>query len=185
MPAYTFHAACGGKPVKLLGAPSTPSAMSKVAASVIVAKPRVEVFCLTQDYYLRKEWDPFLREIRFLGGATAPAAGVGVFVRAWNGLAMTVEYVSYRPCESVAIKMTAGPWFLASFGGVWRFSDAAGGGTEVTFEYGYRMRGGLLGRMLDPAVRWAFGRDVRARLAGLRRAAEETDLLARLGPGCA
>ena len=146
--------------------------MPKVSARILVARPRAEVFHLTQDYDLRKTWDPFAREVRFLGGATEPAVGVGVWVRAWNGLTMTVEYVSYRAPDVAAIKMTDGPWFFSSFGGAWRFTDVGEGSTEVTFEYGFRTRGGLLGRVLDPAVRWAFGRDVRARLAAVKRTAE-------------
>ena len=159
--------------------------MPKVSSSIVVKKPREAVFCLTQDYYLRKEWDPFVRDIRVLEGATRPAPGVGVWVRAWNGLAMAVEYVSYRPHEVAAVKMTDGPPFFSTFGGVWRFADAVGGGTEVVFEYGYRTRWPALRPVLDRAIGWAFGRDIRARLAAVKRAAEETDILSRLGADCA
>ncbi|MEM8532472.1 MAG: SRPBCC family protein [Chloroflexota bacterium] len=161
------------------------SAVSKVSSSIIVTCPREAVFRLTQDYYLRKEWDPFVREIRFLDGATEPAVGVGVWVRAWNGLTMTVEYVSYRFPSVAAIKMTKGPLFFETFGGVWRFAEVDSNSTEVTFEYGFRTRWPVLTRVLNPTIWWVFGRDIRARLAAIKRAAEETDIVARLDVGCA
>ncbi len=159
--------------------------MHKVTGRIVVEKPRAGVFCLTQDYYLRKEWDPFVREIRFLDGATAPAVGARVWVRAWTGLTMTVQYVSYRHPDVVAIKMTDGPRFFASFGGVWRFADTGSGATEVVFEYGFRTRWTWLRPVLDPAVRWVFGRDVRARLAAVKKAAETPDVLERITVACA
>lgn len=154
--------------------------MPKVSSSVLVSAPREAVFRLTQDYHLRKAWDPFVREMRFLDGAVAPEVGVRVWVRARNGLAMTVEYVSFRPPKVVAVRMTDGPAFLRVFGGVWRFEDVAGSATRVTFEYGFRTRWRWLRPVLDRAVGWVFGRDVRARLKALRQAVAETDLLARL-----
>ena len=159
--------------------------MPKVSSSIVVNKPKEAVFRLTQDYYLREEWDPFVREMRFLDGAKEPGVGVGVWVRAWNGLAMTVEYVSYRPHDVAAVKMTDGPSFFSTFGGVWRFEDVGETATEVTFEYGYRTRWPAVRPVLDRAIGWAFGRDIRARLAAVKRAAEETDILDRLGTACA
>jgi len=60
--------------------------MPVVESSGEIRAPREALFALTQDYYVRLEWDPFLRGLRFLDGATAPAPGVRVWVRAHNGL---------------------------------------------------------------------------------------------------
>ncbi len=68
--------------------------MPVIERSVEIRAPREALFDLAQDYYVRTEWDPFLREMRFLGGARAAAPGVRVMVRARNGLSMEVEYVT-------------------------------------------------------------------------------------------
>ncbi len=45
----------------------------------VAAEPGV-LFDLTQDCTRRLDWDPFLREVKFLGGAAGPGLGV----RAWS-----------------------------------------------------------------------------------------------------
>jgi len=59
------------------------------------------------------------REMRFLDGAELAAAGVRVWVRAWTGLTMEVQYVGFQPPRSVAMKMIRGPWFFRQFAGTW------------------------------------------------------------------
>jgi ribosome-associated toxin RatA of RatAB toxin-antitoxin module len=153
----------------------------------ILSRARAEsLFDLAQDYALRLEWDPFLREMRFLEGATVAAVGVKVWVRAWTGLTMTVEYVSLDRPRVVAMRMLQGPWFFRVFAGVWRFTEQEDGETEVVFRYSFEMRWRWLDWLLGPVVRQVFRRDIRARLHGLKRGAEEKSLLARLpAAGCA
>lgn len=95
--------------------------MPVVEREIQIDVPRDAVFALTQDYYLRLEWDPFLRDLRFLDGATAPAPGVRVWVRARTGLQMQVEYVTVDPPERVAVRMVDGPFFFQTFAGTWLF----------------------------------------------------------------
>jgi ribosome-associated toxin RatA of RatAB toxin-antitoxin module len=153
--------------------------MPVVEDSLTVHAPIRALYDLTQDYYLRLEWDPFLKELRFLDGAAAPAPGVRVWVRAKNGLAMTVEYVTVQPPERVAVKLVKGPFFFESFGGAWLLRDEGGGRTTVTFRYGFKTRWPLLRPLLDRAISLVFTRDIRARVRALRHAAEHTDLLRR------
>jgi len=47
-----------------------------VEAGIEIAAADHVVFDLAQDYALRLEWDPFVREIRFLDGATKAATGI-------------------------------------------------------------------------------------------------------------
>jgi ribosome-associated toxin RatA of RatAB toxin-antitoxin module len=157
--------------------------MAIVEGSVLITAPAAELFALSQDYALRREWDPFVREMRFLGGAREAGKGVRVWVRAWTGLTMEVQFTSFHPPASVAMKMLHGPWFLGRFAGTWLFRPHSGG-TEVTFRYFFTARWRWLRPLLDPLMAWVFRRDVRARLRGLKRGAEEGGLLDRLKEPC-
>jgi ribosome-associated toxin RatA of RatAB toxin-antitoxin module len=165
--------------------------MSTVEDSILIAAPPEPLFALAQDYALRLEWDPFLREMKFLDGATEAAAGVRVWVRAWNGLTMEVEYVTVNPPHVVAMKMRRGPWFFESFAGSWRLERSADDRTRVTFRYAFTTRWRWLRGCVEPLIRWVFRRDLRARLRGLKDGAEQKGLLERLqladtsrGAGC-
>jgi len=147
--------------------------MPIVESSITVRATPDVLFALTQDYYLRKDWDPFVAVIRFLDGATEPAPGVRVWVRSWQGLEMTTEYVTVVPPKRVAIKMVDGPVFFETFGGAWHFEPTALGETRVQFRYSFRSRWPVLRPVLDPMIRVLFGRDLRARLCGLKRAVED------------
>ncbi|WP_434420661.1 hypothetical protein [Nannocystis pusilla] len=57
--------------------------------------------------------------MKFRGGAGEAAVGVRVWVRARNGLAMEVEYITVNAPEQVAMKMTEGPWLFRQFSGAW------------------------------------------------------------------
>ena len=137
------------------------------AAALIAAAPEA-AFAVSQDYYLRLKWDPFLSEIKFLGGATKAAVGVRVWVKARNGFAMTVEYRIVRPPSHVAVTMVDGPFFFEEFGGTWHFEPAPAG-ARATFRYSFRTRWPVLRPLLDPVIRWVFSRDVRARVVGLKK----------------
>ena len=154
--------------------------MPAVEASIVIRATCEELFDLSQDYALRTAWDPFVRRMRFLDGATAAGPGVRVSVRAYNGLEMTVRFVTFHRPGVVAMSMTEGPWFLERFAGSWRFEPREDGSTEVTFRYVFEARPRWLRWLMDPLVGWVFRRDVRARLRGLKRGAEQKGLLRRL-----
>jgi ribosome-associated toxin RatA of RatAB toxin-antitoxin module len=154
--------------------------MASVEDRILIHAPAEALFDLSQDYALRREWDPFVRKMRFLDGARETAVGVKVWVRAWTGLTMTVEFVSLDRPRVVAMKMLRGPWLFRLFAGTWRFVPRPDG-TEVIFHYVFRTR--WLGWLLDPLIRAVFRRDIRARLRGLKRGAEEQGLLGRLTSG--
>ncbi len=154
--------------------------MRIIEESIQIAAPAEGLFALSQDYGLRRAWDPFTSDMRFLGGATASGRGVRVWFRARNGLTMEVEFTGFRPPRSVAMKMVRGPWFLRRFAGTWLFEPRPDGGTLVTFRYSFEPRW----RWLGPLFGRAFRREMRARLRGLKRGAEDLGLLERLGAGC-
>jgi ribosome-associated toxin RatA of RatAB toxin-antitoxin module len=158
--------------------------MPIVEGSITIDAPAAGLFALSQDYRLRRAWDPFVREMRFEGSATEAGKGVRVWVRAWTGLTMEVEFTGFRPPTAVAMKMIRGPWFFRQFAGTWLFQQQADGRTQVTFRYFFKARGGWLARVIEPVIAWMFRRDVRGRLRGLKRGAEEGNLLERLGEPC-
>lgn len=156
--------------------------MPVVEESLLIRAAQLPLFDLAQDYRLRLKWDPFLRDMRFLNGARGAAVGVRVWVKAWTGLTMVVEYVGLNRPEAVAMKMVEGPFFLQQFAGSWRFRAHPSGSTEVIFRYIFETRWRRLRWLFDPIVRWVFGRDVRERLRGLRRGVEQSGLLAIRDP---
>jgi ribosome-associated toxin RatA of RatAB toxin-antitoxin module len=155
--------------------------MPAVEATITIAAPPGPLFALSQDYALRREWDPFVREMRFLGGATESAPGVRVSGRAYNGLTMEVEFVTVKPPHVVAMKMTRGPLMFERFAGSWIFEETAPGQTQVTFRYVFATRWPWLQCLLDPVIRRMLRRDIRARLRGLKQGAEQQGLLLRIG----
>jgi len=157
--------------------------MPVVQDSVLIGAPQEPLFRLTQDYGLRLRWDPFLREMRFLDGASVAAVGVRTWVRAWTGLTMETMYTTITSPEVVAMKMTRGPFFFSQFAGSWRLEpDPSGqsGQVKVTFRYSFTTRWPWLRAVLDPLIQRVFRRDITGRLRGLKHGAEVAGLLAEL-----
>ncbi|AUX23100.1 polyketide cyclase [Sorangium cellulosum] len=154
--------------------------MPTVQSTAEINAPSDALFALAQDYDLRLEWDPFLSEMRFCGGATEPAVGVRVWVRARNGLSMEARYITLNPPEQVAIAMVEGPPVFRRFSGAWLFKALSPERTRVTFRYNFTARPRILGSVMAAVLQ----RDVAKRLAGLKASAETTDILKRLPRRC-
>jgi ribosome-associated toxin RatA of RatAB toxin-antitoxin module len=155
--------------------------MPTIHSTVEIAAPPDPLFRLSQDYGLRLEWDPFVRELNFLDGATEPAVGVQVRVRAKNGHVMTVRYITVSRPGHIAMTMVEGPWMFSRFSGAWKFRELDGGKrTEVVFSYNFETRPALLRWAMTPIARRTLQRDMDERLAALKRSVESTDILRRL-----
>lgn len=150
--------------------------------SIVIRATPEALFALTQDYGRRLEWDPFLKEARLVGGATASAVGVRAYCVARSGLGMETEYVSFQPPRVTAVRMTRGPWIIESFAGSWRFMKGGEAATRVVFKYQVRARPRWLARLLTPILTRVFARDVRKRLRGLKIAVERDGILDRESP---
>jgi ribosome-associated toxin RatA of RatAB toxin-antitoxin module len=158
--------------------------MPVVQAEIEIAARPEAVFDLAQSYELRLLWDPFLRDLELRQGTGNPTRGDRVWVRSWTGLTMDVEYVNVSRPHSVAMRMLRGPWLFEMFAGTWLFHPLEAGGTRVVFRYSFRTRPHAAAILFDPIVERVFRRDIRARLAGLKRGIEVDKLLDRLpGPG--
>ena len=154
--------------------------MPIIESSATIRAPQDGVFALAQDYDVRLLWDPFLSRMEFIGASEA-AVGVHVRVKSKRGLAMEVVYTTLDAPQRVAVKMVKGPFFFEDFAGSWRFDQRTPDETEVRFRYSFKTRWPLLRFALDPIIRFVFLRDIQARLCGLKHAAENTDLLERIG----
>lgn len=164
--------------------------MGVVEDSIVVRATPEEAFDLAQDYALRLKWDPFLADLKFLDGATVAAVGVKTWVRSKRGLEMTSQYVALDRPRVVAITMAAGsgPWFFSKFGGSWRFRAAESDGSDdgprtvVTMRYTFEVVPWLrwLSWGAERMIERVFLKDVRGRLAGLKRGLEELGLRAEL-----
>jgi ribosome-associated toxin RatA of RatAB toxin-antitoxin module len=154
--------------------------MSTFEQAIEIQAEPAQLFDLTQDYGRRLEWDPFLKVAELHGDA--PGVGVRAWCVAWNGLGMETEYISFNRPKGTAVKMTRGPRILSAFAGSWRFQEVAPGRTRVIFRYHVAAAPRWLGFIFDPIMRVVFTHEVGRRLAGLKQAAETTDILRRAAP---
>jgi ribosome-associated toxin RatA of RatAB toxin-antitoxin module len=148
--------------------------MPTVETIIEVDAPAGRIFDLSQDYGRRLDWDPFVRAIRSHNLGPDPVVGGRVWVQARNGLEMTVEYVTVDRPRRLAVRMVSRSNLFARFAGSWGFEARAPGRTRVVFRYGFETRWRWLRPLMDRAIVRVFTRDLRARLAALKRAAESS-----------
>ncbi len=140
--------------------------------SIEIAAEPAEIFDLIHDYSKRLDWDPFLREARLLEGATCADVGVrSICTARWasGGMAMETVYISFDRPSVAAVKMTRGPGMLREFAASLRQEALATGQTRVTYRFKLAGHPRWLGSVLDPILYVIFAREVRIRLASLKR----------------
>lgn len=142
--------------------------MTTFARSIEIQAPRAWLFALMQDYDRRLAWDEFLSKAELVGGAEQAAVGVRAFCVDTSGRGMETEYVSFKPPERVAIKMTRGPWMFHSFAGSWAYRAIDSERTEVTFRYNMELRPRVLGKLGDRLLAKVFSLDMERRLSSAK-----------------
>ena len=142
--------------------------MTTFARSIEVSAPREWLFETMQDYARRLEWDEFLSRAELVGGATASGLGVRAHCVDTSGRGMETEYVSWKPPERVAVKMTDGPWMFGSFAGSWVYEAMAEDRTRMTFRYSMTLRWRVLGGVGDRLLAKIFSADMERRLASAK-----------------
>jgi hypothetical protein len=152
------------------GGPAVPT----FERSILINAPRETLFALTQDYSRRLAWDPFLREARLMGPEGETGVGSRAWCVTWYGIGMETEDVSFERPDTAAVRMTRGPWLLASFAGSWRFRSSPGGATRVMFRYHLAARPAWLGPLLNPILVTFFAYDTQRRLEALKAALEKS-----------
>ncbi|MGA9276162.1 SRPBCC family protein, partial [Ilumatobacter sp.] len=152
--------------------------MPRVEATRIVPVPLDVAFAVSQTHgAIRLEWDPFVHH-QHLIDADRPAKGVRTRTVSRHRLAMTSEYVSFRPPNQVGMKMVEGPWFFSTFAGGWTF--AAGSTDEetiATWRHTFSVRPSWLAPIADRIGTWLLGRDIEARIGSYAAACENPRVL--------
>jgi ribosome-associated toxin RatA of RatAB toxin-antitoxin module len=139
--------------------------MPKIQSEILIEGSSRSLYKFTQDYNIRLNWDPFLREARLLDGATVVRIGVRAWCVAKSGIGMETEYVFLREPNIVAIKMTKGPYFLKNFAGSWRFIEISKCTTKVIFRYYFFSRY----KFLEPVLKYILNKEMQKRLKNLKR----------------
>lgn len=160
--------------------------MPRVESTIAVPVPVDVAFAVSQTQgEIRYRWDPFVHSQRLIDGATEPGKGVRTETVSRHHLRMVSEYQSYRPPSQVGMKMVAGPWFFASFGGGWSFRPVdegdPGAGALATWRYTFSIRPGWLAPIADRVGLWLLGRDIERRIAGYAKGCEDPVVLADVG----
>ena len=137
-----------------------------------------QVYEVSQDYAVRKLWDPFPERIDFLHGATEIQKGTQVLVIAKSGLRMEVEFVQVAPPEAAAIVMKKGPMILKHFAGSWVFktSQDIAHMTDAKFKYSIKTQWWSLPIISEPIACLYFKYIVKARLQGLKNYIEQNPI---------
>lgn len=156
--------------------------MPVVSSEVVVPVDPDTAFAVSQTTgSVRLRWDPFIRNQRFVDGASAPGKGVRTLTRHRSGLSMISSYVSYNPPRNVGMVMERGPWFFANLAGGWRFEAESDGGTRASWRYNFRCRPRWLAPLAERIGRVVLGRDIERRIRGFARGCADETVLAAVG----
>jgi len=148
--------------------------MALVEYSLLINATPEKVYEISQDYVVRKRWDPFPERIEFLHGATEIKKGTQVLVIAKSGLRMEVEFVQVAPPETAAIVMKKGPILLKHFAGNWVFkASQETKQTNAKFKYSIKTQWWSLPFISEPIACFYFKQIVKSRLQGLKKYIEQ------------
>ena len=132
------------------------------------------VFEVLHDYGLRLRWDTMLSDARLLGGVAAAAKGVrSLCVGTWRSafLPMETEYITFRPGEVAAVRLTNRPPVFERFAASIRHAPLPDSASRVTYTYSFRTR--PLASLLAPLVAGMLQRETIARLVARRNFIEQ------------
>lgn len=154
--------------------------MPVVTAEVFVPVDTVTAFAVSQTTGgIRRRWDPFIGEQRFLDGSELPAKGVRTYTRQRLGFTMISHYVSYAPPTNVGMAMDSGPWFFEKLGGGWRFTPSEDGtGTHAVWKYNFSCRPAWLAPIAEWVGVRVLGFEIRRRIAGFAAGCQDPEVLA-------
>ena len=147
--------------------------MKSIKRSIDINCDNEFIFELTQNYSLRLEWDKYLSKAYLLNGATEPSVGVYAYCKNNNGSSMISEYISYQPSKVAAISMKQGPIILKKFSGSWTVKKLGGTLSTLTFTYHFSLKGGFLGKLVQPIANYYFSKDMSKRLMAFKYYAEK------------
>ena len=144
-----------------------------VHVAVRLRAPLAEVWRITQDHRLHPAWDHRFSTIEMLSDRIA----TGTCMRYHKRIAGMVirgfgRYKLHRPMQQSTFEFWSDDWRspIRRGVGLWRYRQLPGGEVEFRTSYGYDVRWGLAGRVLDRLVlRGWFQRETERSFARLRR----------------
>ena len=134
------------------------------------------VFEVTQDYYIRLDWDPYLNEARLLGNSQNAGIGEESYCKNKLGMVMVSKYISYKSPDVAAVKMTKGPRILEKFSGAWNVKSTGIGESLVIFTYNYELKGKVFNKLFAPISALIFGWEMQVRLNNLKKYCERNNV---------
>lgn len=155
----------------MLGADWKPT-VPKGTASIVIERSAEDVFDLIHDYSRRLEWDTLLRSAKLLGNATRAAAGeVCRCTGKWSvgGMALETKYVTFKRPIVAAILLVNSPPFFSQFAATLRHKRIEPHKSEVQYIYFFRAKPRFLAALLEPIMHIVLAREIRHRLASLKR----------------
>lgn len=126
------------------------------------------VFDLSQNYEKRLSWDNYLRKAVVLNPEKPLGVGSKVYCENRLGLGVTVEYISFKRPDVVAIKLNALSFFFTKFSGSWRFKAINENETKAIFRYHYECPN----RLFTWVFKWMLTADLKQRLGDLKEGVE-------------
>jgi ribosome-associated toxin RatA of RatAB toxin-antitoxin module len=133
------------------------------------------LFYLASDYSKRLEWDPFMKRMEFLDGATTMQKGGLTRTHTHYGLTMDTVFIQYQPPEVIAMDMVRGPFFFRHFAGTWRFGKIGEGKSRASFIYSFSFVFPFHWA-LGPLVLWRLRTEMERRMQCLKLAAEKYEI---------
>lgn len=144
--------------------------MTVVEESIVIDVPREDVFEISQDYAIRKDWDAFTVKERILDGANAPGKGVRTWVKSGTGLSMTLRYVTFARPERIGMRREKGGLVFKNYSMTWTFEETEGK-TRVRFRYVFDIKP-MFGGSMQEKIERRIKRETYKKLQGLKEYCE-------------
>lgn len=131
-----------------------------------------QVFELLHNYDLRLKWDTLLSRAELCEPwKQAEQGAVSVCTGRWylGRIAVATEYVTFKPGQVAAVKMTNQPWPFETFAASIRHEPLDEGRSSIEYQYHFTARPRMLQWLLHPIIARLFHWETSKRLAALAR----------------
>jgi uncharacterized membrane protein len=144
--------------------------MPVIDESIVINKPRAEVFAYAADSANLLDWSSNIIEYEATppGAVQADTTAKGVTRVAGRNVEWTAKVTELEDGVTFGYQSVESPM---AFTYAYRFEDAAGG-TRVTFHQDVPTIGGFFGKLADPIVTRMYARNVATNLANLKELLE-------------
>ncbi|MGE0784577.1 MAG: SRPBCC family protein [Sandaracinaceae bacterium] len=127
-------------------------------------------FDLVHDYERRLSWDTLLRDAYVEDGRAPSVGAIAVCTGRWfvGGLRFATAYVSFRPGEVAAVRMTNRPWPFDEWAASIRHIPLGETRSRIVYTLSFTARPRALAWLIEPILNLAFRVETRRRLRALR-----------------